>query len=127
MIEQTKKSNPKTIQEILPITSSILQLVENTQDENLLENLQHLEIDLKRSLTKQELTMAATGDIDNLEKLIDQSLSADTIQSIYNDRFTDLTNELNRNLTDQEIRDILNGKLSGIENALGRQLVINFY
>lgn len=67
--------------------------------------------------------MTAIGDINNLEKRIDKSLSSDTIKSMYNNRFTNLTDELNRNLTDKEIRDILNGKLSGIERALGRQLV----
>jgi hypothetical protein len=131
MIKQIKAPKYKDIkgktQEILPITSSLLQLVENTQDKNLLENIQHLETDLGRSLTKQEIIMAAKGDIINLEKTLEKTLSTETIKSMYNNRFTDLTNELNRNLIDKEIRDILSGKLSGIEKALGRQLVKIFF
>jgi len=127
MIKQIKNPKYKDIQgktqEILPITASLLQLVENTQDKNLLENIKHLETDLERSLTKQEIIMAAKGDIINLEKTLKKSLSTETIKSMYNNRFIDLTNELNRNLTDKEIRDVLSGKLSGIEKALGRQLV----
>ncbi len=127
MIKQIKNSKYKDIQgktqEILPITASVLQLVENTQDKKLLENLKHLETDLGRSLTKQEIIMAAKGDIINLEKTSKKSLSTETIKSMYNNRFIDLKNELNRNLTDKEIRDVLSGKLSGIEKALGRQLV----
>ncbi|CAF4805570.1 unnamed protein product [Rotaria sp. Silwood1] len=110
------------IQEILPITASLLKLIENTQDKNLLENIKYLENNIGRSLTKQEIIMVANGDIISLEKLFNKSLSTETIKSIYKNRFIDLKNELNRNLTDKEIRDILNGKLSGIEKALGRQL-----
>ncbi len=121
MIKQTKNATYKDIQgksqSILPITASLLQLVEHTQDKNILENIKHLEIDLGRSLTKQELLMVAKGDIPSLEKTFKKPLS------IYKNRFTDLTDELKRDLTDNEIRDILSGEFSGIEKALGRQLV----
>lgn len=128
MIKPTKSIKYKDLsgktETILPITASLVQLVEHTQDKNLLENIEHFETDLGRSLTKQELLMVAQGDITNLEKTLDKPLSEEAIKSIYQDRFTDLTNELNRDVTQTEIRDILNGKLSGIEKALGRQLVL---
>lgn len=111
----------------LPITASVLELVETTQDKNLFENITQVETDLGRSLTKQEMIMVAKGDITGLEKTFHKPLSTDKIKSIYRNRFLDLENELNRNLTDQEIRDMLSGKLSGIENALGRQLVIVYF
>jgi hypothetical protein len=123
MIKRMKNKERK----ILPITALLLQLVENTQDKNLSENIQTLETYIGRSLTKQEILMAAKGDIIGLEKLLGQSLPTDIIKSMYNNRFTDLKNELNRNLTDKEIRDILSGKLSGIEMALGRQLVKSLF
>ncbi|CAF3690242.1 unnamed protein product [Rotaria sordida] len=123
MIEQIKNLKYNNInRKILPITASLLQLVENTQDKNLLENIKYLENDIGRSLTKQEIIMVANGDIIGLEKSFNKSLTTETIKSMYNNRFIDLKNELNRNLTDKEIRDILNGKLSGIEKVLGRQL-----
>jgi hypothetical protein len=129
MIKPIKNTKYKDLQgktqSILPITASLLELVEHTQDGNLLEHIQQLETDIGRSLTKQEISMAANGDISALEKLFDKPLPTETIKSMYNNRFTNLTDELNRNLTDKEIRDVLSGKLSGIENALGRQLVIS--
>ena len=128
MIKPTKHTKYKAIsgktETMLPITASLLQLVEHTQDKNLFENIKHLENDLDRSLTKQELLMVAQGDVTNLEKTLGKSLSDQTIQSIYASRFTDLSKELHRDVTETEIRDMLNGKLSGIEKALGRQLVI---
>jgi hypothetical protein len=131
MIKPKKDSKYKDIkgkaQEIVPITASLLQLIENTQDKNLLENIKQLEINLERSLTKREMIMVANGDIINLEKTLEKSLPTETIKSMYNHRFIDLTNELNRNLTDKEIRDVLSGKLSGIEKSLGRQLVKIFF
>ncbi|CAF4593065.1 unnamed protein product [Rotaria sp. Silwood2] len=127
IIEQIKNQKynniNRKIQEILPITASLLKVVENTQDKNLLENIKHLENTIGRSLTKQEIIMVANGDIIGLEKIFNKSLLKETIKSIYNDRFIDLKNELNRNLTDKEIRDILLRKFSGIEKTLGRQLV----
>ncbi|CAF4469209.1 unnamed protein product, partial [Rotaria sp. Silwood2] len=126
IIEQIKNQKynniNRKIQEILPITASLLKVVENTQDKNLLENIKHLENTIGRSLTKQEIIMVANGDIIGLEKIFNKSLLKETIKSIYNDRFIDLKNELNRNLTDKEIRDILLRKFSGIEKTLGRQL-----
>ena len=128
MIKSTKPTKYKDLsgkmETVLPITASLLQLVEHTQDKNLLENIKHLETDLDRSLTKQELLMVAQGDITNLEKSLGKSLSEEAIKFIYQGRFTDLSNELNRDFTQTEIRDILNGKLTGIEKALGRQLVL---
>ncbi|CAF3800448.1 unnamed protein product, partial [Adineta steineri] len=121
VIEQIKDSKRKT-QEILPLTALILNLIENTQDKNLLENIEQLQVDIDRSLTKHEIIMAANGDIIGLEKTLDRSLPRETIKSLYNNRFIDLTNELNRDLTDKEIRDILNGQFNGIEKALGHQL-----
>ncbi len=124
MITQIKYQDIKgKPQKLLPITASLLELVENTQDKNLLENIQHLESDLGRSLTKQEILMAAKGDIIDLEKTLEKPLPRETITSMYNNRFTDLANELHRNLTDKEMRDVLSGKLSGVEKSLGRQLV----
>ena len=122
LLKQIKNTQGKTLQ-ILPITSSLLELIENTKDKNLLENIRRLEIYLGRSLTKQEIIMIANGDIAGLEKLLNRSLTTEVIKSMYNDRFTNLTNELNRSLTDKEMRDVLSGKFSGIEKALGRQLV----
>jgi hypothetical protein len=128
MIKQIKNAKYKDIkgkpQAIVPITASLIELVEHTQDKNILENIKYLEADLGRSLTKQELVMVAKGDINSLEKTLEKPLSIETIKSIYKNRFTDLTDELKRNLTDNEIRDILSGELNGIEKALGRQLVI---
>jgi len=123
MIKQKIKNSKQKTQEILPITSLLLELIEKTQDKNVLENIEHLQTYIGRSLTKQEIVMAANGDIIGLEKIVDKSLPRETIKTLYSSRFTDLTNELKRNLTDKEIRDILSGQLSGIENALGRQLV----
>ncbi len=117
------KQKIKKTQEILPITSLLLDLIEKTRDKNVLENIEHLQTDIGRSLTKQEIIMAANGDIIGLEKIVDKSLPRETIKTLYSSRFTDLTDELKRNLTDKEIRDILSGQLSGIEKALGRQLV----
>jgi hypothetical protein len=123
MIEQKIKNSKQKTQEILPITSLLLELIEKTRDKNVLENIEHLQTYIGRSLTKQEIVMAANGDIIGLEKIVDKSLPRETIKTLYSSRFTDLTDELKRNLTDKEIRDILSGQLSGIENALGRQLV----
>ncbi len=123
MIEQKIKNSKQKTQEILPITSLLLELIEKTRDKNVLENIEHLQTYIGRSLTKQEIVMAANGDIIGLEKIVDKSLPRETIKTLYSSRFTDLTNELKRNLTDKEIRDILSGQLSGIEKALGRQLV----
>ena len=122
MLTQIKNFKRKT-QEILPITASVVETVENTQDANLLGHIAQLQTDVGRSLTKQEIIMVANGDIMGLERTLDRPLPTETIKSVYNNRFTDLTDELNRHLTEKEIRDILSGKLSGIENVLGRQLV----
>jgi hypothetical protein len=118
-IKNTKYEDLKgQTQEILPITTSPLELVENTQDKNLLETIRQLETDIGRSLTQQEISMVANGDITGLEKTFEKSLSSETIKSMYNNRFTNLTDESNRNLTDKEMRDILSRKSSGIENSL---------
>ena len=77
-------------------------------------------MNIGRSLTRQELIMAANGDITGLEKMFNKSLPIETIKSMYINRFIDPKND---DLIDNEMCDVVHSKSNGIENAFDPSVV----
>lgn len=79
--DEKSKHFDENTQDIVPITTSLRESIQNIRDTNLSDSIKQIEAEVGRTLTEQELLMVENGDILGLEQAFYQQIIGPSLVS----------------------------------------------